>query len=65
MRSAAGGGVRARDDLQAGSLDPTPDGRRAMVDSGGVTRGFPPEIRRFVEFYQAFGGYYLTLDSFH
>ncbi|ORT88837.1 hypothetical protein B7G54_01235 [Burkholderia puraquae] len=36
------------------------DGRRWRRD----TR-FPPEIRRFVEFYQAFGGRYLIFEPFH
>ncbi|WP_208455050.1 hypothetical protein [Burkholderia latens] len=40
-----------------------PDRARTM-NGGGVTRGFPLEIRRFAEFYQAFRGRYLISNAF-
>ncbi|WP_155635394.1 hypothetical protein [Burkholderia cepacia] len=37
------------------------------TDMAAVRRDtrFPPEIRQFVEFYQAFGGHYLIFERFH
>ncbi|KGC02330.1 hypothetical protein DM44_4134 [Burkholderia cepacia] len=32
------------------------------MDGGDGATRFPPEIRQFVEFYQAFGGHYLIFE---
>ncbi|MGN7980914.1 hypothetical protein [Burkholderia sp. 22313] len=59
--------MAARADVTAGgpiARNPTRKGAGIGRQRRRDTR-FPPEIRRFVEFYQAFGGHYLIFEHFH